>query len=128
MKLLRYGAPGQEKPGTLDTQGQIRDLSRIVPDITGETISPESIARLRAVDPATLPLVQGNPRLGPCVAKVGKFICIGLNYSDHAAESGMKVPVEPVIFMKATSSICGPDDVVVIPRGATKADWEASSA
>ncbi len=124
MKLLRYGAPGQEKPGFLDAQGQIRDLSAIVPDLTGETISPEALARLRAVDPTNLPVVQGNPRLGPCVGRVGKFICIGLNYSDHAAESGMKVPAEPVVFMKATSSICGPNDDIVIPRGATKTDWE----
>jgi len=124
MKLLRYGAPGKEKPGMLDSTGKIRDLSQHISDIIGETISAESLARLRTVDPATLPAVSGNPRLGPCVGHVGKFICIGLNYSDHAAESGMKVPAEPVLFMKATSSICGPNDNVATPRGSSKTDWE----
>ena len=124
MKLLRYGAPGREKPGILDSNGAMRDLSAVVPDITGETISPESLARLRGLDLAKLPLVDGQPRLGPCVGKVGKFICIGLNYSDHAKESGMKLPSEPVVFMKATSAICGPNDDVSIPRGSTKTDWE----
>jgi 2-keto-4-pentenoate hydratase/2-oxohepta-3-ene-1,7-dioic acid hydratase in catechol pathway len=124
MKLLRCGAPGQERPGILDAKGAIRDLSAVVPDITGQTILPESLARLRDLDLDKLPLVDGQPRLGPCVAKVGKFICIGLNYSDHATESGMKLPSEPVIFMKATSAICGPNDDVVIPRGSTKTDWE----
>lgn len=124
MKLLRYGTPGQEKPGLLDKSGQIRDLSNAIPDITGDTITPQSLQRLRSLDPTKLPAVSGNPRLGPCVSRVGKFICIGLNYSDHAAESGMKAPSEPVVFMKATSAITGPNDNVVIPRNSVKSDWE----
>jgi 2,4-diketo-3-deoxy-L-fuconate hydrolase len=125
MKLLRYGLPGQEKPGLLDTADNcIRDLSAIVPDIAGEALSPSSIARLRQIEVSHLPRVPDHPRIGPCVGCVGKFICIGLNYSDHAAEAGMKVPAEPVVFMKATSAIIGPDDDVVIPRGGTKTDWE----
>jgi 2-keto-4-pentenoate hydratase/2-oxohepta-3-ene-1,7-dioic acid hydratase in catechol pathway len=124
MKLLRYGLQGQEKPGILAPDGEIRDLSGIVPDHAGESLLPESIERLRKTDISRLPKVPGKPRIGPCVGSVGKFICIGLNYSDHAAESGMAVPVEPVVFMKATSSICGPDDGVVIPRGSKKTDWE----
>ena len=124
MKLVRFGEPGNERPGVLDSKGKIRDASSIVSDWSGEQLQSASIQRLASTDPDTLPLVEGNPRLGPCVARVGKFICIGLNYSDHAAESGMAVPSEPVIFMKATSSICGPNDNVVIPRGSTKTDWE----
>jgi 2-keto-4-pentenoate hydratase/2-oxohepta-3-ene-1,7-dioic acid hydratase in catechol pathway len=124
MKLLRYGPPGQEKPGLLDVDGHIRDLTSIVPDITGEVLSSGVLERLRSVDPATLPRVEGEPRIGPCVGQVGKFICIGLNYSDHAAESGMSVPPEPIIFMKATSAICGPNDGIEIPRGSEKTDWE----
>ncbi len=124
MKLLRYGSPGQEKPGLLDQDGTIRDLSGIVPDIAGEVLSSAGLDRLRGVDPSTLPRVEGEQRIGPCVGQVGKFICIGLNYSDHAAESGMAVPPEPVIFMKATSAICGPNDGIEIPRGAEKTDWE----
>ena len=124
MKLLRYGAPGQEQPGVLDANGAIRDLSGAIPDLSGKFLSPESLDRLRRLDAANLPLVPGNPRLGPCVSGVGKFICIGLNYSDHAAESGMAVPSEPVVFMKATSSISGPNDDVILPRGSTKSDWE----
>jgi 2-keto-4-pentenoate hydratase/2-oxohepta-3-ene-1,7-dioic acid hydratase in catechol pathway len=124
MKLLRYGPRGQEKPGVLSGAGQILDLSAHVEDVVGETISPESISRLRGLEFSTLPAVSGNPRLGPCVSGVGKFICIGLNYSDHAAEAGMKIPAEPVVFMKATSAICGPNDEVVIPRGGAKTDWE----
>jgi 2-keto-4-pentenoate hydratase/2-oxohepta-3-ene-1,7-dioic acid hydratase in catechol pathway len=124
MKLLRYGAPGAEKPGLLDSTGAIRDLSGTVPDISGDTLLPESLARLRKIDPASLPRVSGTPRIGPCVGRVGKFICIGLNYSDHAAESGMAVPKEPIVFMKATSSIVGPNDNLEIPRGSTKTDWE----
>jgi 2-keto-4-pentenoate hydratase/2-oxohepta-3-ene-1,7-dioic acid hydratase in catechol pathway len=124
MKLLRYGPRGQEKPGMLDNDNQIRDLSGIVADIDGHAIRPENLAKLFAIDPANLPLVGGNPRLGPCVAGVGKFMCIGLNYSDHAAESGMQVPDEPVLFMKATSAISGPNDDIVIPRGSKKTDWE----
>ncbi len=124
MKLLRYGPAGQEKPGLIDAQGRIRDLSVHVGDIGGATLLPEGLARISALDVAILPLVDGSPRIGPCVAGVGKFICIGLNYSDHAAEAGATVPPEPIIFMKATSAIVGPDDDLEIPRGSTKTDWE----
>jgi 2-keto-4-pentenoate hydratase/2-oxohepta-3-ene-1,7-dioic acid hydratase in catechol pathway len=124
MKLLRYGPSGQEKPGLLDQDGNIRDLSGIVPDIASEVLSSAGLERLRSVDVSTLPRVEGDPRIGACVGHVGKFVCIGLNYSDHAAESGMAVPPEPVIFMKATSAICGPNDGIEIPRGAEKTDWE----
>jgi len=124
MKLLRYGSQGQEKPGILGADGEIRDLSGVIPDLAGESLLPASIEKVRNTDIARLPKAAGRPRIGPCVGGVGKFICIGLNYSDHAAESGMAVPVEPVVFMKATSSICGPDDTVVIPRGSKKTDWE----
>ncbi|MFD1628066.1 fumarylacetoacetate hydrolase family protein [Azospirillum griseum] len=124
MKLLRYGPAGQEKPGLLDADGRIRDLSAHVTDIAGATLSPDGLNALRALDPASLPLVEGNPRLGPCVTGTGKFICIGLNYSDHAAETGATVPPEPIIFMKATSAITGPNDVIEIPRGSLKTDWE----
>ncbi|MAC78862.1 MAG: 2-hydroxyhepta-2,4-diene-1,7-dioate isomerase [Rhodobacteraceae bacterium] len=127
MKLLRYGAPGAEKPGLLH-DGAIRDLSGIIPDVAGAAISPEGIAKIAAIDPASLPLVDGDPRLGPCVAGTGKFICIGLNYSDHAAETGATVPPEPIIFMKATSAICGPNDPIVIPRKSEKTDWEVELA
>jgi 2,4-diketo-3-deoxy-L-fuconate hydrolase len=128
MKLLRFGPQGLEKPGLLDAQGRVRDLSGVVPDIAGNAITAEGLAKLRALDPAALPLVDGTPqqglRLGPCVGQVGKFICIGLNYADHAAESGMAVPAEPVVFGKWTSAICGPDDDVEIPRGSSRTDWE----
>jgi 2,4-didehydro-3-deoxy-L-rhamnonate hydrolase len=124
MRFLRFGNPGQEKPGALDSEGRIRDLSSVVDDIAGAALLPESLDSLRRIDLHTLPLVDGTPRLGPCVGAVGKFLCIGLNYSDHAAESGMAVPAEPVLFMKATSAICGPDDDVIIPRGSQKTDWE----
>lgn len=124
MKLLRHGAPGAEKPGLLDDEGRIRDLSSVIADIAGEAITPEGLQRLRALDVSTLPRVDGAPRLGPCVGQVGKFVCIGLNYSDHAAETGAQVPAEPVIFNKWTSAICGPDDDVRIPRGSHKTDWE----
>jgi 2-keto-4-pentenoate hydratase/2-oxohepta-3-ene-1,7-dioic acid hydratase in catechol pathway len=124
MKLLRYGPVGQEKPGLLDSEGRIRDLSAQIPDIAGAALSPEGLDALRALDPESLPLVAGDPRLGPCVAGTGKFICIGLNYSDHAAETGATVPPEPIIFMKATSAITGPNDVIEIPRGSLKTDWE----
>ena len=124
MKLLRYGVPGQERPAILASDGSIRDLSSVVPDLAGQWLLPESMEKLRNLNISTLPKVPGQPRIGPCVGEVGKFVCIGLNYSDHAAESGMAVPREPVVFMKATSSIVGPDDDVVIPRGAEKADWE----
>jgi 2-keto-4-pentenoate hydratase/2-oxohepta-3-ene-1,7-dioic acid hydratase in catechol pathway len=124
MKLVRYGSPGKEKPGLLVADGTLRDLSEVVGDIDGGTLSASVLDHIREVDPLYLPKVEGTPRFGPCVAGVGKFICIGLNYSDHAAESGMAVPVEPVVFMKATSAIMGPDDDVVIPRGSEKTDWE----
>ncbi|MGA7634322.1 MAG: fumarylacetoacetate hydrolase family protein [Terriglobales bacterium] len=124
MKLLRYGLPGREKPGLLADDGQIRDLSGVIPDLARESLLPESIQKLRRTDVTRLPVVPGKSRLGPCVGSVGKFVCIGLNYSDHAKEAGMPIPAEPVIFMKATSAICGPDDDVVIPRGSTKMDWE----
>lgn len=124
MKLLRYGNVGSEKPGILDADGNIRDLSQHVGDISGDALSPEGLARIAALDIANLPKVDGNPRLGACVGATGKFMCIGLNYSDHAAESGMDVPVEPVLFFKATSAMCGPNDDTVIPRGSEKTDWE----
>jgi 2-keto-4-pentenoate hydratase/2-oxohepta-3-ene-1,7-dioic acid hydratase in catechol pathway len=124
MKLLRYGQPGKEKPGLLDKSGEIRDLSEVLPDIAGEALSAESLKRIAAIDSSMLPVVSGTHRIGPCVGRVGKFICIGLNYSDHAAESGMKVPTEPVVFMKATSAVCGPNDNVIIPRNSVKSDWE----
>lgn len=124
MKLLRYGPKGQEKPGLLDSEGRIRDLSSVVDDIGGTMLSDEGLARIRATTPSTLPVVDGAPRLGACVGGVGKFVCIGLNYSDHAAESGLEVPAEPVLFMKATSSISGPNDEIEIPRKSVKTDWE----
>ncbi|WP_347266590.1 fumarylacetoacetate hydrolase family protein [Paracoccus sp. (in: a-proteobacteria)] len=124
MRLLRYGPLGQEKPGLLDDEGCIRDLSAHVEDIAGAALTPAGLARIAALDPAGLPLVAGTPRLGACVGRVGKFICIGLNYADHAAESGMAIPEEPVVFSKWTSAICGPNDDVEIPRGAAKTDWE----
>ena len=124
MKLLRFGEPGAEKPGLLDASGTIRDLSAHVTDIGGTALDPASLAALARLDPKSLPVVSGAPRLGACVAGVGKFICIGLNYSDHAAETGAKVPPEPIIFMKASSAIVGPDDDLLIPRGSQKTDWE----
>ncbi|MCL6701673.1 ureidoglycolate lyase [Pseudomonas sp. T1.Ur] len=124
MKLLRYGEKGSEKPGLLDDDHQIRDLSGHVPDIAGNVIGPEGLAKLAAIDPRSLPVVAGQPRIGPCVGQVGKFICIGLNYADHAAESNMEVPKEPIIFNKWTSAICGPNDDIQIPRGSLKTDWE----
>lgn len=124
MKLLRYGPLGSEKPGLLDQTGAIRDLSDHVGDISGEVLTPEGLARLAAIDVERLPKVDGAPRIGACVGAVGKFICVGLNYADHAVESGMEVPPEPVIFAKATSAICGPNDPVRIPRGSMKTDWE----
>lgn len=128
MKLLRHGPVGAEKPGMLAADGSIRDLSGLVPDIAGAVLSDTGLAMLRAVDPMSLPEVPAATRLGPCVAGTGKFICIGLNYADHAAESGMAVPPEPVIFMKATSAICGPNDPIVIPRKSVKTDWEVELA
>lgn len=124
MKLLRYGEKGQEKPGLLDEQGILRDLSAHVPDITGSMLGAASLDRLARLDPASLPRIEGEPRLGPCVGGVGKFVCIGLNYADHAAEAGMATPSEPIIFNKWTSAICGPNDAVEIPRGSQKTDWE----
>ena len=124
MKLLRFGNRGEERPGMVDADGVVRDLSGIVDDIAGDVLLPVSLETLRKIDPRSLPKVEGTPRIAACVGRVGKFICIGLNYSDHAAESGMAVPVEPVVFMKATSAICGPFDDVIIPRGSAKTDWE----
>lgn len=124
MKLLRYGPVGQEKPGLLDATGTLRDLSTTVPDISGSSLSPAGLDKLRSLDPKALKAVAGNPRIGPCVTGVGKFICIGLNYSDHAAETGATVPPEPIIFMKATSAITGPNDDVIIPKNSEKTDWE----
>jgi 2-keto-4-pentenoate hydratase/2-oxohepta-3-ene-1,7-dioic acid hydratase in catechol pathway len=124
MKLLRVGMYGEERPAIVDADGMLRDLSGAVSDIAGEFLLPESLEKLRKISLKDLPLVGGTPRIGACVGGVGKFVCIGLNYSDHAAESGMAVPVEPVVFMKATSAICGPYDDVMIPRGSEKTDWE----
>ncbi|OQR26430.1 ureidoglycolate lyase [Pseudomonas sp. Bc-h] len=124
MKLLRYGQPGKELPALLDKDGGIRDLSEFIDDVSGVALSPESIAKLKALDPASLPLVKGNPRIGACVGQVGKFICIGLNYADHAAETGADIPKEPIIFNKWTSAIVGPNDNVEIPRNSKKTDWE----
>ncbi len=124
MKLLRYGSPGSEKPGMLDAEGKIRSLEGVIDDLAGDALSDASFEKLRALDPTTLPEVDASTRLGPCVAGVGKIMCIGLNYSDHAAEAGMEVPPEPVLFMKATSAISGPNDDVVIPRNSKKSDWE----
>jgi 2-keto-4-pentenoate hydratase/2-oxohepta-3-ene-1,7-dioic acid hydratase in catechol pathway len=124
VKLLRYGEAGRERPGLIDADGVIRDLSQHIADLGGETIDPKELDRLARIDPASLPVVTGNPRIGPCVHGTGKFICIGLNYSDHAAETGATVPPEPIIFMKATSAIVGPDDDLLIPRGSEKTDWE----
>jgi 2-keto-4-pentenoate hydratase/2-oxohepta-3-ene-1,7-dioic acid hydratase in catechol pathway len=124
MKLLRYGPVGQEKPGLLDRDGKIRDLSGTVRDIDGEALSPAALDRLRRLDPATLPLVAGSPRLGPCVAQVSKVLAIGLNYRKHAEEAGMPIPTEPIFFLKATSSICGPNDDVIVPKGSQKTDYE----
>ncbi|OYU37858.1 MAG: 2-hydroxyhepta-2,4-diene-1,7-dioate isomerase [Pseudorhodobacter sp. PARRP1] len=124
MKLLRVGPAGLETPALLDEAGTLRDLSGHVPDIAGEVLSDAGLARLRALDPASLPALPVDTRIGPCVGAVGKFICIGLNYADHAAETGKSVPPEPVIFMKATSAICGPNDNIEIPRDSVKSDWE----
>jgi 2-keto-4-pentenoate hydratase/2-oxohepta-3-ene-1,7-dioic acid hydratase in catechol pathway len=124
MKLVRYGAAGLERPGIIDRSGAVRDLSALISDVAGPDLSPASLERVRAAKLEELPLVSNSVRFGPCVGSVGKFICIGLNYSDHAAESGMLVPEEPIVFMKATSAICGPNDDVELPRGSQKSDWE----
>jgi len=128
MKLLRYGPAGQEKPGLMDGDGNIRCLADHIFDIDGNSISDETLAALRQLDASDLPLVSANVRLGPCVGNVGKFLCIGLNYSDHAAESGMSVPTEPEVFTKATSAICGPDDDIIQPLNSEKLDWEVELA
>ena len=128
MKLLRYGPAGQEKPGLLDRDGKIRDLSGAVRDIDGEALAPASLDRLRRLDPASLPLVGGTPRLSPCVGSVSKIVAIGLNYRLHAQEAGAAIPSEPIFFMKATSSICGPNDDVIIPKNSQKTDYEVELA
>ena len=124
MKLVRFGPKGQERPGLIDPDGRIRDLSAAAADIGGAVLAPDGLGHLRGVDPASLPLVDAGTRLGPCVAGVGKFLCVGLNYADHAAESGQPVPDEPVLFMKATSAVSGPFDDLLIPPGSQKTDWE----
>jgi len=128
MKLLRWGEKGAERPGMLDSAGKARDLSGIVSDIDGTTVTPEGLAKLRAIDASSLPEVPAGARLGPCIGNVGKFVCVGLNYADHAAESNLPVPSEPVIFMKATSCIVGPNDPIEIPRNSRKTDWEVELA
>ncbi|QIE44273.1 fumarylacetoacetate hydrolase family protein [Pseudohalocynthiibacter aestuariivivens] len=124
MKLLRYGEAGNEKPGLLDAHGDLRDLSGVIGDIAGDVLSDAGLDRLRGLDPHDLPRVEGNPRLGACVGDIGKFCCIGLNYSDHAAETGAAIPDHPILFMKANSAIVGPNDKVMMPRGSTRTDWE----
>jgi ureidoglycolate lyase len=124
MKLLRYGPAGHEKPGMLDASGAIRDLSGIIADITGDVVSPAGLEKLKAIDPASLPTVPGTPRLGPCVVRPLNFICIGLNYADHAAETGSPIPKEPIVFLKSLGAYNGPNDDVKIPRGSIKTDWE----
>jgi len=128
MKLLRYGPPGQEKPGMLDASGTMRDLSGVIPDLAGEVLSPAGLARLAALDPASLPAVRGSPRLGPPVAGMKNLVCIGLNYADHAAETGAPVPKEPIVFLKSLGALSGPNDDIVIPRGSVKTDWECELA
>ena len=128
MKLLRYGPPGREKPGLLDGDGSVRDLSGSVGDLAGDVLSPDGLARLAALAPGSLPKVSGEHRLGPPVAGIRNFVCIGLNYADHAAETGANVPTEPIVFLKSLSALCGPTDDIVIPRGSTKTDWETELA
>ena len=124
MKLLRVGEKGAEKPALLHSDGTYRDLSSVVPDITGKTIDAAGLAKIKAADPSKLPVLDSKLRIGPCVGNVGKFICVGLNYADHAAESNMPIPSEPILFMKATSAIIGPNDTVIVPKNSTKCDWE----
>jgi len=124
MKLLRYGPKGKEKPGLLDKDGKIRDLSATIADVNPETLAPAALDRLRKLDPASLPLVSGTPRLGPCLTQIPKIVCVGLNYTDHAKETGAAIPKEPILFMKATSSLSGPNDDVMLPKGSEKTDWE----
>src|SRR3954469_1047526 len=128
MKLVRFGAPGREKPGIIDDQGRIRDLSKVVPDIAGETLSPKGLNRIKKTDVSTLPTVKAGTRLGPCVGGTRPFIAIGLNYADHAAETGAQIPKEPIIFQKAPTCIVGPNDDTMIPKGSTKLDWEVEIA
>ncbi|WP_119458474.1 fumarylacetoacetate hydrolase family protein [Rhodospirillaceae bacterium SYSU D60014] len=128
MKLVRYGSVGQEKPGLIDSAGTLRDLSGTLPDIDGAALAPERLAALKAIDPATLPAVSGSPRLGPPLTGIGKIVAVGLNYSDHAAEAGLPVPSEPILFMKATTAISGPHDPVIIPKDSVKTDWEVELA
>ena len=128
MKLVRYGKPGKERPGLIDAAGKLRDLSEIIDDIHGETLSPRVLGRLAKIRAEALPAVRGKPRLGPCVGKVGNFVAVGLNYADHAAETGMPIPKEPIMFNKAPSCIVGPNDDIVIPRGSQKTDWEVELA
>ncbi|MBO9792029.1 MULTISPECIES: fumarylacetoacetate hydrolase family protein [Xanthomonas] len=124
MKLVRIGAEGHERPGLIDSEGRIRDLSGVIDDVAGEHITNAGLEKLRALDAATLPLIEDEVRYGAAVGRIGKFICVGLNYADHAAESGMEVPKMPILFMKATTAVCGPNDTVIIPRGSVKSDWE----
>ena len=128
MKLVRFGAAGDENPGVIDEHGNLRDLSAYIEDITAQNLSDEKLSELSKINLNTLPIMDKSTRLGPCVSGVGKFICIGLNYADHAKEAGMEVPPEPVIFMKATSAICGPTDPILLPRGSVKTDWEVELA
>ncbi|APO95669.1 fumarylacetoacetate hydrolase family protein [Xanthomonas vesicatoria] len=124
MKLVRVGAEGHERPGVIDSAGHLRDLSGVIDDVAGEHITNAGLEKLRALDLSTLPLIEGEQRYGAAVGRIGKFICVGLNYADHAAESGMDVPKMPILFMKATTAVCGPNDTVIIPRGSVKSDWE----
>ncbi len=124
MKLLRYGRAGSERPALMDDTGHLRDLSGHLDDVNGDVLAPDSLARLAAIDPETLPRVSGSPRIGPCVGDVGKFLCIGLNYRDHAEEAGMPIPQHPILFLKANSAICGPNDDLTLPRGSVATDWE----
>ncbi|MCC4621340.1 fumarylacetoacetate hydrolase family protein [Xanthomonas cassavae CFBP 4642] len=124
MKLVRVGAEGHERPGLIDSQGRIRDLGGVIDDVAGEHLTNAGLDKLRALDVSALPVIEGEQRYGAAVGRVGKFICVGLNYADHAAESGMEVPKMPILFMKATTAVCGPNDTVIIPRGSVKSDWE----
>ncbi|WP_439550019.1 fumarylacetoacetate hydrolase family protein [Falsiroseomonas sp.] len=128
MKLLRYGPMGQEKPGLLDASGTIRDLSGVIPDLAGDALSPAGLSKLAALDPASLPAVSGSPRLGPPVSGMKNFVCIGLNYADHAAETGAAIPKEPIVFLKSLGALCGPNDDVMIPKNSVKTDWEVELA
>ncbi|PWS35478.1 2-hydroxyhepta-2,4-diene-1,7-dioate isomerase [Falsiroseomonas bella] len=128
MKLLRYGPAGAEKPGMLDASGTIRDLSGVIADLKGDALSPAGLAKLAALDASKLPAVSGNPRLGPPVTGLTNFICIGLNYADHAAETGAAIPKEPIVFLKSLGALCGPNDDVIIPKGSVKTDWEVELA